>query len=357
YTAGLLLQHGPLDLFFGRDRVRWGPGRTANLLFSGESSPFTHMRLGVDIGERIRLSFLAGDLEPYPELRDSLYTTERGYIRTVRREKHIAAHRFEFVPLRWLRIGLQEAVVYGERATDWGYLNPVSVYFSEEHENGNQDNNFLGGDLLLTPVTGASFWISVLIDDMTFGRLGDSFYRNKYAWLIGAELLGPGGLLPESALVEYTRIRPYMYSHFYPINTFKHWNAPLGLQLEPNSDRVAAQVIWRPAPARLRFGTEAYYLRHGANYVDDDGNLVDVGGEIDTGPARNRVSEKAVFLDGKREETLQVHGRVMYDLLEHFTLYAAVGYTEETHGPRDGLFAALGFAWRMPEDRRSALRR
>ncbi|HEB84730.1 MAG TPA: hypothetical protein ENI92_06965, partial [Bacteroidetes bacterium] len=352
-TGGITLQHGPLMVLFGRDRVRWGPGRRGDLLLSGESSPLLQFRLSVRFGPSVQFTSLAGALHAWPEVADTLYTAPSGRLRRSLDDKYLSAHRLEIALSRGLSVGLSEAVVYGERALSLSYLNPVSVYFSDEHDQGDQDNVILGVDARIDPAAGVSAWGELILDDFRFAKLGSSYFGNKVGWLGGAALAGPGGILPVEVGAEYAGLRPFVYSHVFPINTFKQWNAPLGLQLQPNSDRTSFWAEWWPL-ASLSAALEAELIRHGENGYEN-GEWLNAGGDIDL-PHREIDPEEAAFLGGLRRDHTRVQAWTAWWMLENLALHAMIGYDRDDSSETEGLIGSLTFSWNAPVDRRWTLR-
>ncbi|MBZ0264365.1 capsule assembly Wzi family protein [bacterium] len=352
--AGITLRRKGLNFFFGRDRVRWGPGRHGNLMLSGEATTIPHGRLRFDIGMDIRYTMLAGQLGVLNSFSDSVYTAPTNRVRRLLPEKFITAHRLSFSPLDNLQIGLQEVVVYAEHGLKFHYLNPVTVLFTEEHEAGDQDNAMMGGDIWVRLKPGWTAWGELLLDDFQFGKIGTDYYGNKLAWISGTEYNVPlAGSLLESG-IEYARLRPFVYTHFFPINTYQHWTAPLGLQLQPNSDRTTGWVSMWTNPY-LRFGLEGNLLRHGDNVTLADSSLLNTGGDIEKGHVIGE-NEAAPFLDGNRDDIMQFHGWVEYEILEDFYLAVMVGYENYVDRDQQGMRIAAGVAWNRPLDRRWSLR-
>ncbi len=348
--GGILLHHGPISFLFGRDRIRWGPGKRSNLMLSGEGPSFSQARLDVDLGKTVRFTSVTGLLSQWPEIHDTLYTTDAGMLRTVRNSKYLAAHRLEVDIIPRLQLGLSEVVVYGERTLDFSYLNPVTVYFTEEHENGDQDNASLGIDFKAHPLDGVSIWGELMLDDFRFGEFGTDYWGNKTAILGGLQYSGTAGNIPIDIGTEYTRLEPFVYTHFYPINTYKHWNAPLGVQLKPNSDRTAFWInSW--LSSSFRCGIEGYYLRHGDNSITD-GN---VGGNINI-PHSETDPDEAPFLDGARTDRMFGLAWMDWELLEGIAFNLGIGNTIYIEEDTSELYLSAGIAWNMPFDRQWALR-
>ena len=352
-SSGVIVKHGPLMLLFGRDRARFGPGRYGNLLMSGQTYSFPQFRFTVDIGPDIRYAVLVGSLSPWPSLRDTLYMPDSGYLRTQRRSKYLTAHRLEVAFSRSVILGINEAVVYGERGLDFAYLNPVTVYFAEEHGRGDQDNSLIAIDLKVNPTRGFSVWGELMLDDFTSSKSWGSYYGNKGGWLVGGSLAGPGGMLPIEAGFEHAGIRPYVFSHIYPINTYKHWNAPLGLPLQSNSDRTLLWLTWWTVPS-LRCGIEYDYLRHGENIISGD-SLMNHGGDWDES-FRREDSEYAPFLGGRRVNCTRIAFWADWEVWEGFVWTLAGGYDTDDGLSDEGWFGSLGILWNLPADRRWSLK-
>jgi len=106
--------------------------------------------------------------------------------------------------------------------------------------------------------------------------------------------------------VEYTRVEPYLYTHFFPINVYKNYHSPLGHWLHPNSDLIYLKGGWWISPY-LRDEIQLSYMRHGAK--PPGGN---VGGDIDLSHRTGDPTEKK-FLDGIREKRLTLEDHITYE--------------------------------------------
>lgn len=353
-TGGILLSYKPIHFFLGRDRIRWGPGRYGNLMFSGESMSFSQGRLTLKLGDLLRFTSLTGSLSPWPELRDSIYVSNAGWTRRTRPNKFLAAHRAEISLFNRLVIGLNESVVYGEKELNLNYLNPMTVYFTEEHENGDEDNALMGFDFWWKVRRSFSVWGELLLDDFQFGKLGKSYYSNKTGLLLGAAHASQiRGALLETGM-EYAKLRPYTYSHFYQVNSYKHWNAPLGLQMQPNSDRTTLWADLR-VNSSMRFGAEFHYLRHGANLVDGDSLITNVGGDYDIGWIQYS-DPNAPFLAGELREERQIDVWMDMELLERLYLHAMAGAARHSYSSTYEMIFSTGISWNYPLDRLWSLR-
>ncbi|MBT3231190.1 MAG: hypothetical protein HN356_00100 [Calditrichaeota bacterium] len=299
--AYLTFQTGLLEIAFGKDRLAWGPGEE-HLLIGGSAPSINHLRFRFDIGENCRLLYVIGKLTPWKTPGDSLYTNIEGWTRLIPAEKWLAAHRFEYFYQDFLTIGISEAIVWGDRGLDIAYLNPLNFLFSAEHDGGDIDNVLLSGDIELRLWDWGLGYGSLLIDDLKTSTLGEGSPGNKFGYTAGLKFynLGISGL--ETSL-DYTRIDPFVYSHFFPVNRFTTWTSSMGSSLKPNSDRIRWRLKYKPK-RNLAINVRIDTNRHGT-----------VGGEISETIPRdpNKWTGTAYLLDGERTSWVEVETAVAYE--------------------------------------------
>lgn len=278
-----------LNVTFGKDKVSWGPGRRTNLLLSDNAPSFDQLRVKIDVTRSARFTYLVGKLHPTPGLTGGvLYETDDGWQRVVLEPKWLAAHRIEYSVTDWLLLSVSEAVIWGERGLDVSYLNPLYFLYSAQHDGGDRDNVAMSGDFIMRIGNDGIFYGALLIDDMKISRLGQGDPGNKFGILSGVFASGIGHKSIDAGL-EYIRLEPFVYSHFFPINRFTNWNSSLGADLRPNSDRLELSLRWNPT-FDLSFKLSPSFNRHGS-----------LGGELDEAIPRNPGLSKARFLDGTRQ--------------------------------------------------------
>ncbi len=172
--------------------------------------------------------------------------------------KYASFHYLSYMPTDWLQVGLFEAVVWQGsdsgyvRGFDPNYLNPVIFYRPVEFGLGSPDNASLGLNLKATPFAGKAFgglafYGQVFLDDLDIARSreGEGFYRNKLAWQAGLKWFRPWGVENLFVRAEYNRIRPYVYAHKVPRQSYTHYNQPLAHPLGANADEFVAIVAHR----------------------------------------------------------------------------------------------------------------
>jgi len=307
--AYVVFKLAPLEFEFGKDFNRWGPGYRGTLLLSGNAASYDLVKLKYESDKFSYVSFL-GSLTSFPRLIESITGTEDNP-KIKYAEKYIAAHRLEINLIRGVDIGLHEAVIFGQRDIEMAYLNPVMFLRSAEHYLGDQDNALMGADLELYLVDGWKWYAEMLIDDIFTKKLGTDWIGNKLGFMFGSLWTDPFGFGDSSIRVEYSRIRPFVYSHRYPINVYAHFSTGLGHQNGPNTDEWFIRAE-HDASRRLKLSAEFSFLRHGANPPG-----VNVGGDINL-PHRGGIDPDEVgFLEGDVEETTSFKFNFSYEVFRN----------------------------------------
>jgi hypothetical protein len=239
----------------------------------------------------------------------------------VETEKYIAAHRLEWDPHPRLRFGLAEAVVFGDRDPELAYLIPINVFYSAQHDLGDEDNTLISFDAAWIAHPGYKLYGEFLIDDITFGKLGSDYFGNKLGWLGGIFAVEPLGFENLDVTLEMAQLRPFIYTHQYHVNVYKHYTAPLGYRYPPNSQTLFASLRYRP---HRRVALEAAFtnLRHGANRDD-----LNAGGDINA-PHLYGASDDAPFLDGDLQKTNRFDLEADYEALIGLYLFARGAWTD-----------------------------
>lgn len=295
-----------VDVVAGKGQVMWGPAPQDNLGLSANTPSYGMVLLRSRLGV-IRFEHLAARLRPCPDRPDSptcsgLGDPDASYIvngmtRSLDRQKYLAGHRLEITPRPWIDIGFQELVVYGDRGPELAYLNPFMFLWAAQSHLGDKDNVMMTLDVDVRPRRGWRFFAAYAIDDLKKLKIFSDDFANKFSLQIGGLWTDPLGAPDTDVRAEYVRIEPWIYTHKFPINTFRHFDAPLGHSLGPNSDRwqISVEHRWRRDLAtRLRW-TRA---RHGDNELLPDGSIRNVGGDLHLGwrPGDDRMVKR--FLDG-----------------------------------------------------------
>ena len=278
-----------VSLQMGREKIKFGYGYGSSLVLSGNHPVLDFIKLNFNYGVFDFTSIHASTVGNFNINRALDYT------------KFIAINRFKLHFGNSIEFGLGEGVVYSGRGLDLAYLNPFAFYKFEEMSLQDRDNGVLWLDMQTRILPGLELQGTFFLDDDPLGNLQDlSNYINKTGYQLGAFWYSPFSLNDLSFVFEYTRIRPYVYSHVNYMDSYTSWNQVLGHEIGPNSDEILARIAYNYSE-RLRLNIDYQFIRHGDNIYDSQGNLVfNSGGDpfvthrLDVDPVH------ILFLDGDR---------------------------------------------------------
>jgi len=265
------------EIQLGRDQARWGPGYRGSLTLSEQADVFDMIKLKVRF-KTLKLTYL------------------HGFLNSGLGKKYLAGHRLEVRLRPGLYLGFSETVVYGGRGVEIMYLNPLIPYHIAEHHLGDKDNNTMSFDITANIPRHFRFYAELFIDDYTSLENPFTYAGNKWAALLGGFWIEPLGLKDTDLRLEYTRIEPYVYTHYEPINEYTNYDNILGHWLGPDADDLYLEAN-RRFSRDLKLGLFLEQGRRGKNDLKH--------------PLSGDVSLRKHFLDGvvERQRLVGVSGQ------------------------------------------------
>jgi len=309
-------------LMFGKTGNVWGRALSGNLALSDNPTTYTQLRMKFDFGP-MEVTLFHGKLIQDPPI----YTAIQNPVDSLSiienyEQKWIAGHRYQITATDWFQLGLYDVIVYGNRGIEFDYLPPLTFLWSAEHYNRDQDNMMMGLDfrfLLGKRITAHANWF---LDELRFSEQGSDWYGNKHGYQAGIRQVDFLGIPDSDVSFEYTRLRPYAYSHTNPNNVGQHYGSNLGFYMQPNSDLL--YFGWQQdLSAQLHSSVEFRRMRHGANPASGR----NVGGDSRRGYVWGD-SQTAPFLDGDLETLNEITIGVEYELSYQVLLqgFATLGW-------------------------------
>lgn len=278
-----------LSIQLGREPITVGYGYGNKLMLSGLNPIFDFLQFNFSYGIVHYTSIHASTVGRF-----SMDPSER-------HTKYWAFNRLKLSFKNLFDIGLGESIVYSGRGIELAYLSPFVFYKFIELSLQDRDNGNLYIDLQTNFLKNLEFQATFLLDENILFNLGElDRFINKTGYQLGAFWYQPFALKDLSLIFEYTRIRPYVYSHKNFKNTYTAWEVILGHPIGPNSDEIFTKVAYNLNDwVRLEF--KYRHIRRGENVYDEEGNLVkNVGGDVFLSHDASRDNDKAIFLDGVR---------------------------------------------------------
>lgn len=232
-------------------------------------------------------------------------------------KKYFVLHRISFSPIKNMKLGIGESVIYLRTSPQLDYLNPFNFYKSIEHQLGDKDNALLFFDLEILPLKNLRIYSTFLIDDIDFSKIGTKWYGNKTAFNLGLNLYNLITEFPLHFLIEYTRIEPYTFTHHLPERNYTNLGYSLSTDQPPNSYRLDYGINFTPSP---EFDLVAIYsfTKWGRNYNIND-KIINVGGDINFGK-REEDSDFVTFLDGQVETINTIKISAYYEIFRNIKL-------------------------------------
>ncbi|MGK9476813.1 capsule assembly Wzi family protein [Melioribacter sp. OK-6-Me] len=298
-----------MDLSFqiGREKIRLGYGYGEPLVLTGNHPYVDFIRMNFHYGILNFYSLHGSTIGEFHEDRSLNYT------------KYIAYNKCTFSFPGLFDAGIGETVVYTGRSLDLAYLNPFAFYKFEEMSLQDRDNGILFLDLQTKFIRNLELQGTFFLDENILSHLQElNLYSNKTAYQLGAFWYSPLGLDDLSLIVEYTKIRPYVYSHITLKNSYTAHSQLLGHRIGPNSDELLLRTTYN-VNRKLRFEAEYRYIRSGENIYDALGNLVFNAGGDPLVSHRQDIDPKYIdFLDGIRYGNDLVLLSIKYEPIRDF---------------------------------------
>lgn len=279
----------------GREKITLGYGYNSKLSFSGDHPMMDFFKFNLKYGVVNFTSIHASTVGDFSFDRSQLYT------------KYIAMNRIKLSFPDFMDFGVGEMIVYSDRGIDLAYFNPLLFYKFAEMSLQDRDNGLFFIDAKTNFWRNLEFHGTFFLDENLLGHLQHlSRYSNKTAYQLGAMWYQPLGLCDLSLFVEYTKIRPYTYSHTNNKNTFTAFDQILGHRIGPNADEIFIKAAYN-LNEWIRPSISYAYIRAGNNIVSENGTLIkNVGGDVFQ-PYRYDVDPiDAPFLDGNRVNTTEI---------------------------------------------------
>ncbi len=323
-----------LQLFIGRDKLKFGPGQKTNLMISDESAFFNQLSLTYQ-SKKFKGTFFFITLESYlttdekSELEELINTSDlipNGNFGKdlTDQSKYLTGHRFEFKPLKNLLVSFTDMLLVGGRFPNFEDIPPTMFYHNVYGEN--YSNVMIGFDFFWTVISGLGLYGEFIIDDIrnnfendysvptSFGVLAG--LRYNIPWVKGRLVFSFEGAYTDP--FTYKRWHPYMafYSRRKLISTSvtknRYLDSPLGFFLGSDSILLSGWFNYS-----LGFKLD---LSLGWEYWDNGANNNTIGEELiisyADGSAENRNFTNLIYL----ESGYQITEKISIDLKERLLI-------------------------------------
>ncbi|MCH7827270.1 MAG: hypothetical protein IIC75_04745, partial [Bacteroidetes bacterium] len=239
------------EITVGKDFLQWGYAQSGQLVLSQKAPSFPFIRLDIHPTSWLCFNYIHGWLNSDVIDSNEIYASKRiGQNRTLFRDKYLASHTLIITPVKGLDISLGESIVYSDRL-EISYLMPLMFFRLADHFLSNNNNNagdnsqFFLGISSRNHIKNTHLYGTLFIDEIrTEGLFDPEKQRNQFGFTLGGSVVD----LPIKNLSltsEFTRIFPFVYSHFIPTQTYESSSYNLGHWIGNNADLIYGAVNYR----------------------------------------------------------------------------------------------------------------
>jgi hypothetical protein len=232
---------------FGRDRNLWGVGKTSTQL-SNFSTVYDQFQIRTTVG-RFQYTNLFTGFSDLTDLSEDFEET----IRIPR--KYGAFHRLSINITDAMDLSFFEGVVFADDSVRSGFdlamLNPVIFYRALERDQGSSANVVIGFDYSWIVKPGFMTYVQLVIDEFKLSEVFNpdrGWWANKWSWMLGFQVVDPIPWFDHVRMrVEYSRTRPFTFSHRVANQGYIHYEDLLAHPSGPNAEDVALSFIYQPS--------------------------------------------------------------------------------------------------------------
>jgi Capsule assembly protein Wzi len=297
-----------MDIFaqLGREKLKYGYGYSKSLTLSGDAPNMDFLKFIFNYGIINFSSIFASTVGEYNTDRDLRYI------------KYFSANKIKLSFENLFEVGLGETII-SSSGIQLGYINPLIFYKFAEQSLQDRDNGTIFFEMQTHFLKDLELQGTFFLDEDILSNLSDlQKTSNKTAYQLGFFYYEPVGLKNLSLIFEYTKIRPYVYTHFDPKNTYTAFGVILGHPIGPNADQVFTKLAYNLSD-KIRFNLEYQHIRKGENIYDSNGALVtNVGGNVYDPFIPDVDSDHAYFLDGIRINEDLFKFNISYEPLKNY---------------------------------------
>ncbi|MEJ2104169.1 MAG: capsule assembly Wzi family protein [Ignavibacteriaceae bacterium] len=307
-----------LSIQVGREQKTVGYGYSSSLILSGYGPPLDAIEFNFDYGIVHFTSIHGSTVGDYSIDRYKRYT------------KYWAFNRLALSFNNLFDIGIGESIIYSGRGLELAYLTPLGFYKFLENSVQDRDNGNLYFDLQTSFIPNLEIQATFLLDENILSNLQDlQSYKNKTAYQVGLFWYEAFKVNNLSLILEYTKIRPFVYTHFNIENNYTAWGTILGHPIGPNADELFTSLSYNLTDW-VRLSCEYHLIRKGENVYDSEGNLIkNVGGDVNLTHGENPQYKEALFLDGIRVNNNVFRFGLRVEPIRDFIFYILYEYNNE----------------------------
>jgi len=230
--------------------------------------------------------------------------------------KYLAFHYLDWnITSKW-KLGVYDAIMWARispfngtnRGMDWNYLNPFVFFRPLEYNNRSIDNAFIALNSSYLLKSNLQVYGQLFLDEFKLSewRKRSKSWTQKYGVQWGIK--GHKNFKNYQnvfALVEYNTVRPYTYSHQYPVQNYSHANAPLAHPLGANFKEILGNLQY----SRERLQVMVWVSN---SIRGNDTSMISYGGNIFKSYLLRAGDQNQTITQGNPQSTLHLRASIGY---------------------------------------------
>ncbi len=303
-----------------RDKIEVGSNIGGSIILSDENTnDYGFLNYSLEFGH-FNLDFVHASL-----VCDSTRTDGLGSInKHDAPDKYLAMHSFSWNPSEKFNIFFGEQIFYGNRNIDINYLIPLGFWRIVEHNQGDRGNVLIFGGLNYMPTSKDLIYSNAIFDELSKSKLFTSWWGNKYAFQLGyvrKDIIQSSLFSMKNVGIEFTAIRPWLYTHKYLYTKVSNDNTPLGFPDGTNLIKYTIEANFSLFNDYIDYCANASYIRQGSEANSYDLNYTYEIDDID--------NSSASWLEGDINDILSIKNEVNFNILYSHNLKLSLELVKE----------------------------
>lgn len=292
----------------GRGKYQIGSGISGSVILSDFCNDYGYWHFDLKLGD-----FCFSTLNASLTADSSSYLLDSGNDFRYNENKFLTVHDLSWQSANGIKLFVGEEVIYGARNTDLSYLLPVNFIRAIEHNLGDNDNVMIyaGGEWK----SGKNLlYANFVLDELRKSEIFGNWWGNKYGIQLGnAVYLAKDK--KDHLGVEFTAIRPWLYTHKSYLTRFSHDNRGLGFPEGSNLIQAALDLAYSVTP-KLKINSICAFIRQG-----ETGNSYELDYEKEIDDIQN---EETQWLAGNPQNRWKLDCIISWQPLAHHWLKTGI---------------------------------
>jgi hypothetical protein len=236
----------------GRGKYEIGSNIGGSIILNNDCNDYGYFS-NKFIFKELYISFLHATLIPDSTsyLEDKKYT-----------DKFLVIHKIGWTPNNKFELFLGEEVIYGNRNIEVSYLLPITFWRATEHNIADRDNVLIFAGMNWKPINNNLIYSNFILDELRKSEIFGDWWGNKYALQMGNSYTFDQQRNLKLSL-EFTAIRPWLYTHYILHNKFSHDRIGLGFPEGSNLIQFATEFNI-DLRQNLNFNLHSAFTRQGS---------------------------------------------------------------------------------------------